>query len=1126
VDLAGDSRTRSLKSVPTWWPLAGPTVPLLRHCAKRNEFLVVIGKVLVANRGEIAVRVLQSASVLGISTVGVATPDDLDSAHAVKCDELVGLEPDGGVPYLSRSKLLRVAIETGCDSVHPGYGFLSEDAEFARMVEDAGLIFIGPSPSQLEVFGSKTAARELASGLGIPIAPGTIGATSLEEAIAFTETQPAGATIMVKALMGGGGRGMMPVTDVNGLKAAYESCASEALKSFGNGELYVERLIERAKHIEVQIVGDGHGEVTHLWDRDCSVQRRRQKVIEFAPALHLDGAIREKLFDYAVALGRAVGYRSLGTVEFLVSGAGIAFLELNPRVQVEHTVTEEVTGLDLIATQFAIAQGSRLRELNLTQDAVPSPTGVAVELRLTGDVVRIDGSVKPSSGTVTRFDLPTGRGIRVDTHARAGIQMNPRYDSLLAKVIVVDPSGSIKSAAARASRALEETQVEGVDTNRDLLHAILKHPDFVEGNVETTFIETHIGQLLEAPAPRGLYWSSGKDEGPSERVGNYAVEPGHELIKATTSGVVVSLSTRVGDEITAGSPLFVLEAMKMEHLVTTPISGRVSNVLVEVGDVVEDGDALATVLLSDIEDGGPGTESTIDLDASRDDLERVLARHHRMSDEGRPSAVARRHAKGNRTARENIADLCDEGSFIEYGKLVVAAQHRRYSMDHLIDNTPADGLIGGLAAIHGRRIVVISYDYTVLAGTQGIFGHLKTNRLLSIAAERELPVVMFVEGGGGRPGDTDFGGYIGLDEATFALAARLSGKVPTISIVNGFCFAGNAALAGVSDVIIATKSSSIGMGGPAMIEGGGLGVHRPEDVGPIRTQVPNGVIDVLVEDEAAAVQSARDYLSYFNGASNADFKEADQRLLRHLIPESRLRVYDVGEVMTALSDVGSVYEIRPEYGRGIRTSLARIRGRAVGIVANNPLHLGGAIDSPSAEKAARFLRLCDAHGLPVVSLVDTPGFMVGPQTEATAAVRRFSRLFLAGAHLGVPLVSIILRKGYGLGAMAMTGGHLRVPIGVFAWPTAEFGAMGLEGSVRLGFRRELEQIADPEERQARYQELLDKLYEHGSAMSFASVFEIDDVIDPKETRSVIDRLLEVAAASGATRAFSGYVDSW
>lgn len=1085
-----------------------------------------INKVLVANRGEIAVRVMQSASVRGIQAVGVATADDLDSAHAVKCDELVEFDASDGVPYLDRAKLLQAALQTGCDAVHPGYGYLSEDARFARMIEGEGLLFLGPRPEQLEVFGSKTSARNLAFELGIPIAPGTIGATSLEEAIAFMESQPEGTTVMVKALMGGGGRGMTPVSDVECLKVAYETCASEAMNAFGNGDLYVEVLVENARHVEVQLLGDGSGEVTHLWDRDCSIQRRRQKVVEIAPAIHLDDKTRASLLAYATALGRAVNYRSLGTVEFLVSDDGIAFLELNPRIQVEHTVTEEVTGLDLVSLQFAVAEGRTLKGMGLTQDLVAEPAGVSMQLRLTGDTVMADGSVKPSSGRVSQVSFPTGRGIRVDTHLQAGSRMNPRYDSLLAKLIVSDKSTDLVALSARASRALEELLIDGVETNSNLLHAIINHPEFINGDAGTMFVESHLTELLATPAPRRLTGNSLSHEAQNATSREVPVVDGHELVRATMSGVVVSIGAMPDNQVVAGAPLLVLEAMKMEHVVAASASGTLAEVLVQLGDVIVEGDPLMTFVPGDVAIDEAATAETIDLEASRADLDRVRERRRRMSDEGRSEAVRRRHERGGRTARENLADLCDEGSFVEYGQLVVAAQRNRYSMEHLIDNTPADGLVGGVATIEGRPAVVIAYDYTVLAGSQGIFGHFKTNRLLTIAADRQLPVVLFAEGGGGRPGDTDFGGYIGLDEATFALAAKLSGHAPIISIVNGYCFAGNAALAGVSDVLIATKTASIGMGGPAMIEGGGLGVHSPDEVGPVSVQVPNGVIDVLVDDEAGAVRSARDYLRYFNQKVDEEFAEVDQRVLRHLVPENRQRVYDVSDVMAAVVDIGSLYELRPDYGRGIRTALGRIRGRAVGIVANNPLHLGGAIDAPSAEKAARFLRLCDAHRLPVVSLVDTPGFMVGPQTEATAAVRRFSRLFLAGAHLSVPMVAVVLRKGYGLGAMAMTGGHLRAPIGVFAWPTAEFGAMGLEGSVHLGFRRELEEIEDPDLRRKRFDELLDRLYEHGNAMSFASHFELDDVIDPRDTRVVIDRLFATADNRDVPRAASRYVDSW
>ena len=476
----------------------------------------------------------------------------------------------------------------------------------------------------------------------------------------------------------------------------------------------------------------------------------------------------------------------------------------------------------------------------------------------------------------------------------------------------------------------------------------------------------------------------------------------------------------------------------------------------------------------------------------------------------------RRHAAGRRTARENIADLVDPGSFTEYGALVIAAQRRRRTLDDLIARTPADGLVLGTARVGGRPVAVMSYDYTVLAGTQGHMNHRKTDRLLELARRERLPLVMFAEGGGGRPGDTDTTSVGGLDVPTFRLTAELSGQVPLVAIVSGYCFAGNAALAGACDVIIATPEASLGMGGPAMIEGGGLGVVAPGDVGPMSVQVPNGVVDVLVPDDAAAVAAARRYLSYFSGpTARGEAEHGDQRRLRHLIPENRVRAYDVRPVIEALCDTGSVLELRAGFGTGILTALVRIGGHAAGLLANNPLHLGGAIDGDAADKATAFLRLCEAHRLPVLSLVDTPGFMVGPQVERTAVVRRFGAMFVAGARLTVPVCAVVLRKAYGLGAMAMTAGDLRRPAITVAWPTGEFGGMGLEGAVRLGYRRELDAIEDPAARQARYEQLVADQYTRGKALSTAMAFEIDDVIDPADTRAVISGVLRRRAAAPA-----------
>lgn len=530
--------------------------------------------------------------------------------------------------------------------------------------------------------------------------------------------------------------------------------------------------------------------------------------------------------------------------------------------------------------------------------------------------------------------------------------------------------------------------------------------------------------------------------------------------------------------------------------------------------------------------------SDADLSRVRDDLAEVLDRHARTRDDARPDAVARRHERGQRTARENLDDLCDPGTLVEYGALAVAAQHRRRSLDDLIARTPADGLVCGVADVNGATVgrdraatVVAAYDATVLAGTQGVRNHAKTDRMFQVAAQRGLPIVLLAEGGGGRPGDVDVPTGAWLDAPTFHAFAGLSGVVPLVGVAAGRCFAGNAALLGCCDVVIATQDSTIGLGGPAMIEGGGLGVVAPEDVGPIDVQAPNGVVDVVVADEREAVDVARRCLSYFQGPVEG-WVAPDPRLLRHAVPESRTRAYDVRRVIDALADVGTVLELRRAFGTSMVTALVRIEGRPYGLIANDPSRLGGAIDADAADKAARFLGLCDAHRLPVVSLCDTPGFMVGPASEETAAVRHVSRMFVVGAKLSVPLVTVVLRKGYGLGAMAMAGGHLRVPLATVGWPTSELGPMGLEGAVRLGFRDELAAAAEGEERDALFARMVQAAYAAGRGLQVATAFELDDVIDPLDTRRWIVATLgdapgprdaeERRAAAGTAR----WVDPW
>ena len=511
-------------------------------------------------------------------------------------------------------------------------------------------------------------------------------------------------------------------------------------------------------------------------------------------------------------------------------------------------------------------------------------------------------------------------------------------------------------------------------------------------------------------------------------------------------------------------------------------------------------------------------------DETRDDLAELLRRRELTEDAARREAVERRHAAGHRTARENLDDLIDPGSFVEYGRFAVAAQRKRRPMGELIERTPADGFIGGTARVGGAPCAVLSYDYTVLAGSQGTIGHMKKDRLFELIERMRLPAVIFAEGGGGRPGDTDHAVVSGLQTRAFALWARLSGIVPRIAIVNGPCFAGNAVLAGASDLIVATKSSSLGMGGPAMIAGGGLGDVDPGEIGPPETQVGNGVIDLLVEDEAEATAAAKRLLGYFT-EDTAEWSAADQTALREAIPERRKRAYDVRPVIETLFDTGSVTLLREGFAGPMTTALARLEGRPLGVIANNPTYYAGAITAAAADKAARFLQLCDAFGLPVVSLIDTPGMMVGPAAEAEALVRRCSRLFVAGASLRVPFIAVILRKAYGLGAQAMAAGSLHEPLLTVGWPSAELGPMGLEGAVRLAMRRELEAIADEGEREERVQALTAAAEENAKALNAATVFELVDVIDPAETRGALAATLGAAEDKPAPHGHR-FVDTW
>ncbi len=1135
-----------------------------------------LSSLLIANRGEIAIRIARAAAELGMRTVAVFSEDDAESLHTRRADEARPLGGTGPGAYLDAERILEVARQAGCEAIHPGYGFLSENATFARRCAEEGLGFVGPRPDLLALFGDKAQARALAERCEVPVLPGTAGPTSLEGAREFLASLGDRGAMLIKAVAGGGGRGMRAVHRAAELEEAYARCQSEARAAFGNGDVYVERLLPHARHIEVQVVGDGSGAVSHVWERECSIQRRHQKLVEVAPSPGLPPGLRDRLIAAAVRLAQTTRYTNLGTFEFLVDAAtsgdnaAYAFIEANARLQVEHTVTEEVTGLDLVKLQLQLAAGGSLAELAVQQTRIPEPRGFALQVRVNMETMQADGSARPAGGLLSAFEAPSGPGLRTDSFGYAGYRTNPRFDSLLAKLIASSPSRTFGDVVTRAYRGLCEFKIEGVATNLTFLQNVLQHPDFVANRVHTRFVDDHIADLVSPERPhQRLFFTPpratpqslepvlagvkvdtrdplavldfGKQAGQPAATGTATtvLEPaqtgpaGSVAVTAPMQGTIVSLAVHEGEAVYAGRQLLILEAMKMEHVIKAELSGIVRRITVAEGDTVYEGHPLVFIEEGEVDMTAVQEQAEIDPDHIRPDLADVLERHALGLDAARPQAVARRRKTGQRTSRENIADLCDPDTFVEYGPLVIAAQRQRRSLDDLIKNTPADGMIAGVGSINGElfdderaQCVVLAYDYTVLAGTQGFKNHYKKDRMFELAGKWRRPVVFFAEGGGGRPGDTDWSSPAGLDVMAFHLWGRLSGLVPLVGVTSGRCFAGNAVILGCCDVIIATEGANIGMGGPAMIEGGGLGVFRPEDVGPLDVQVSNGVVDIAVRDEAEAVGAARKYLSYFQGTV-ADWQCADQRLLRRIVPENRLRVYDIRQLIETLADTGSVLELRRHFGLGMVTALARIEGRPIGILANNPTHLGGAIDSPAADKATRFMQLCDAFDLPILMLCDTPGNMVGPEAEKEALVRHCCRMFVTGASISVPFFTIVLRKSYGLGAQGMAGGSFKAPFFAVSWPTGEFGGMGLEGAVKLGFRKELAARADPQERAELYDTLVARMYENGKALSTATYFEIDDVIDPAESRRWIVAALRSVppppARAGKKRAC---IDTW
>ena len=1068
-------------------------------------------QVLIANRGEVAVRIARAAAELGVRSVAVYSNDDAGSLHWHRADQAVPLAGTGAAAYLDIEAIVEAARGSGCDAVHPGYGFLSENAAFARRCGEAGLAFIGPRPEVLELLGDKARARRLAAEQGVPVARGLSHAVSLDEARDFLASLGAGGKVMVKALAGGGGRGMRIVESDGEMAQAYHAARSEARAAFGIDTVYVEELVQPARHVEVQVIGDASGHVAHLHERECSLQRRQQKLVEFAPSPFLSAALRERLAQAATVLARAAGVHTLCTMEFLVGpDQRFVFMEANPRLQVEHTVTEAVTGIDLVQAQFQLAAGRSLDALHLYQAEIPAPRGLAVQLRVNMEAIDAQGQALPAGGTIRAFDPPGGAGVRIDTCARAGWSPSTRFDSLLAKLIVHVPSPRVEDLFARAARALAEFEVAGVPTNIAFLQALLADPQVAAGGVDTRFVERHGARLAAAMEAQPRLHAEAVAEAEEQDPGLEQAPAGVHVLAAPLGGVLARFAVAAGEPVRAGQLVAVVEAMKMEHAVHAAESGVVLALQAQVGEAVTAGRPLLWLEPQHVEHEGEAGAASGDDPLAAERLRELREHKAALQDEARAEAVARQRARQALTARERIARLCDAGSFVEMGALVAGESGHA---------APADGLVIGSARIDGRPAIVMSQDFSVFGGSSGPLGKAKLIRGLQRARMNGIPVVMLFDGGGHRIQDGQNSRQFSGSTTVFQEFSRLSGWVPIVSAVLGAGFAANTNYCAMSDYVIMVRGlSEMGLAGPALVKAGTGETITGQALGGADVQVDrNGLADLAVDSEDEAFAAVRRFLSFLPANARAEPPPAGvvqaphTEDLAHIVPANTRIAYDMREVLARIADAGSHFELKPTHGANIVTALARLDGRAVGFIGNQPLVRGGMIDGAAAEKAARFIALCDAYGLPLVYLVDVPGMSIGSEAERTTLGRRSAKLLYELGHATVPRASVVLRKGYGLGYVAMCGGRGFDPDACLAWPTAEICAMSIEGSVDVAYRKQFVDAPDPAAKRA---EIIAGIRAKVSALQAAAGFGIDDVIEPAQTR---ERLIEVFAQAPQRR---------
>ncbi|MCP5178653.1 MAG: ATP-grasp domain-containing protein [Pseudomonadales bacterium] len=1101
-------------------------------------------RVLIANRGEIAIRIRRALHAMGAEAVAVHAAIDANSLHIRGCDAVRTLPGAGIAPYLDAEAIIEAARETGCQAIHPGYGFLAENAAFARACDTAGLTFVGPSPEVLALFGDKTRALTLARELGIPVIPGSDGV--LDNAAAAIEAAARiGYPVMLKAAAGGGGRGMRVVSDAAGMADAFARAGSEAAAAFGDGSLFLERRIERPRHIEIQILADTQGNCVHLFERDCSVQRRHQKVVEIAPAVGLDTPVREKLREDALRLVRAAGFTNAGTVEFLVvpETGEYYFIECNPRIQVEHTVTEQITGIDLVQAQLAISAGATLADLGLAdQNAVGSPRGAAIQVRV----------VATGGGTLTAYREPTGAGVRVDASAYQGYAPPLAVDPLFAKVIgtcttrAATERDALAAAIGNARQALDEYVLEGLPNNRAELAAILADAVLATGDARTSFLDERPELAATGANASALSRFLAAQASPAGSAPQRAPEPDHLAVPDGHAGVVSPMDgnvlerlVSVGEFVNEGDTLLVINAMKMETLIAAPVSGRLTALVEPTADNAVRARQIVAVIAPT--DNAVAATATSPAQATWQDVLDDVAQlqgiaHARLAPGSDDPGVVRQRNRGKLTCRERIDRLLDAGSFREVGSLAGFASYEDGAISAF---TPANH-VGGWGTIQDRTAIVCADDFTSRGGhADGAIG-AKSMHLDRLALELRVPSVRLLDGssGGGsvaamvpeqkkagekaaqessgaitagRPRVSGGGGSFLPPHLGSSFYAQQLGVIPVVNVLLGSVVGIGAAKAvlGHFGVMVRDIAQLFVAGPPVVSHAMGYDVTK-EDLGGWHIHCTNGSVDNLAESEEEALDMTRRFLSYLPAnvyeappviaAARKDGPDRRDEALATIIPRKRTTTYDVRRVIRLLVDEGSFFEIGALWGTDQVAGLARVNGHPIGVIASDSQHVnGGALTADGCSKLTRHLDLCDLFHLPILNLVDNPGFAVGIEHEMNGTIRRGGEWMVAFAQTTVPLFTVIMRRSFGVAGnnYATPRSHPSMRV---VWPSADVGGIPPEGGIEAAYKRQLAEAADPVAFRA---ELMARIESARGPIGPLNRFQMEEMIDPRDTRRYI-----------------------